>query len=287
MKCWVCDSNSMSFYREGQSSISEDDLLITDSRYGMTLPLFKCLQCGFLQCDTEKLDDLYERLEDKVYIESSEQREKQFNYLLNKTLPHENNGICPNAYNILDVGAGTGLFVKLAMERGFEVSGIEPSSYLANYAISQGLPVTNSAIPDYAADSFDAIYMTDVLEHVANPLPLLLEYTKTLKNGGVLFVTVPNVSSAIARLMRKNWWHYRLAHVGYYNKKTLNHLFERAGFALNRYHPVRWYFKAEYAFERAAKYLPFLREKDCPKVLTDLFIPISFGDSILAAYKKQ
>jgi SAM-dependent methyltransferase len=270
----------MSLYRRGKEGIKAEDLRITDSRYGLTLPIYKCRDCGFLQCDTGDVSDLYEQLEDVEYIESSEQRKKQLGFLLKQTLP-----FIPTS-KILDVGAGTGLFVQLAIEYGLEASGIEPSAFLANYAASQGLPVVNSSVPNYPPDSFDAVYMTDVLEHIADPGSLLLAYNKILKQDGILFVTTPDVSSVLARVMRNRWWHYRLAHIGYYNKKTLKHLMLRTGFELKKYLPIKWYFTGEYVFERLGQYLPFLRGKCCPKALKNLMIPISFGDSILAVYTK-
>ena len=226
----------MSLYREGQKNISVQDLNITDSRYGLTLPLYKCHECGFLQCEIDSLDTLYEQLEDTGYIESFEQREKQFEFLLKKTLPCIDGFVAGgdnSNLKILDVGAGTGLFVKCALEYGLSAQGIEPSTYLADYAISQRLPVVNASTPDYAPHTFDAIYMTDVLEHIADPLPLLRAYNKTLKNGGVIFMTTPNVTSFLARIMGKRWWHYRLAHVGYYNKNTLNSIMLGGGQAFH------------------------------------------------------
>jgi len=272
----------MSLYRRGKDGIGTEDLRITDSRYGLTLPIYKCRDCGFLQCDTGDVSNLYEQLEDVEYIESSEQRKKQLSFLLKQTLPF----ILSPSPRILDVGAGAGLFVQLAIEHGLEAQGIEPSAFLANYAIKQGLPVINSSMPDYPPDSFDAVYMTDVLEHIAAPASLLLAYNKILKPGGVLFATTPDASSTLARVMRSRWWHYRLAHIGYYNKKTLNHLMSKTGFELKKYLPVKWYFTGEYVFERLGQYLPFLRGKCCPKALKSLMIPVSFGDSILAVYTK-
>jgi len=281
MKCWVCGSGEMIFKRDGKTSVEKDDFLITDSRYGVTRPLYKCKECGFLQCDTESLDDLYEQLEDAEYIESSEQRLKQFDYLLKKTMPFIKTG-----RDILDIGAGAGMFVKLALEKGLNAKGIEPSTYLANHAISRGLPVINTSCPDFPDNSFDAVYMTDVIEHIADPLPLLRTYCKLLKPGGAIFISTPNVSSFLSRLMGKRWWCYRYAHIGYYDKKTLNLISEKAGFKLKRRLTVRWYFKAEYAYERFVQYIPFLRKSKCPKFMRNIFIPASFGDSILAVYIK-
>jgi 2-polyprenyl-3-methyl-5-hydroxy-6-metoxy-1,4-benzoquinol methylase len=293
MQCWVCGSNNIPLYHKGKNviGIRTEDLRITDSRYGLTLPIYKCRSCGFLQCDIGDLSGLYEQLEDKEYIESSEQRKKQLGFLLKRTLPYipgcgGRSGALP-ASKILDVGAGAGLFVESALERGLDAQGIEPSAFLANYAAARGLPVINASAPNYPPDSFDAVYMTDVLEHIADPANLLLAYNKILKPGGPLFVTTPDVSSALARVMGKRWWHYRLAHVGYYNKKTLKHIMAGTGFELRKYLPVKWYFTGEYVFERLGQYVSFLRGKHCPKALGSLMISVSFGDSILAVYTKK
>ena len=288
MICWVCESNNMFLYRRGKERIGAEDLRITDSKYGLTLPMYKCRDCGFLQCDTGDVSDLYEQLEDVEYIESSEQRKRQLGFLLRQTLPFiPVKDKSTTGARILDVGAGIGLFVQLAIEHGLEAQGIEPSAFLANYAVSHGLPVVNSSVPNYPPNSFDAVYMTDVVEHIADPASLLLTYNKILKSGGALFVTTPNVSSTLARVMRNRWWSYRLEHIGYYNKKTLKRLMSRTGFDLKKYLPVKWYFTGEYVFERLGQYIPFLRGKCCPKALKKLMIPISFGDdSILAVYIK-
>jgi 2-polyprenyl-3-methyl-5-hydroxy-6-metoxy-1,4-benzoquinol methylase len=280
----------MSFYRNGETNIKAEDLRITDSRYGLTLPMYKCCVCGFLQCDTNNLSDLYEQLEDTEYIESSEQRKKQLAFLLKQTLPFlpvRTKGNGNTDVKILDVGAGTGLFVQLALEHGLAAQGIEPSAFLANYAVSQVLPVINSSVPCFPSDNFDAIFMTDVLEHITDPASLLFAYNKILKSGGVLFVTTPNVSSALARFMKNRWWHYRLAHIGYYNKKTLEKLMIRTGFELKRYLPVRWCFTGAYIFERLGQYLSLLHGKRCPQIIKNLMVSITFGDSLLAVYQKR
>jgi 2-polyprenyl-3-methyl-5-hydroxy-6-metoxy-1,4-benzoquinol methylase len=274
----------------GGKDIKPEDLRITDSRYGLTLPMYKCHSCGFFQCDTNDLTNLYEQLEDMEYIKSLEQRKKQLGFLLKQTLPFLSFKIkddSNSALKILDVGAGAGPFVQLALKYGLSAQGIEPSAFLANYAISQGLPVINSKVPEYPPENFDAIYMTDVLEHIVDPASWLLEYNKVLKPDGVLFVTTPNVSSVLAKVMRNSWWHYRLAHIGYYNKKTLRYLMERTGFEFKRYLPVKWYFTGRYIFERLGKYLPFLYNKCCPKIFENIIVSVSFGDSLLAVYTKK
>jgi 2-polyprenyl-3-methyl-5-hydroxy-6-metoxy-1,4-benzoquinol methylase len=142
-------------------------------------------------------------------------------------------------------------------------------------------------MPSFSDNCFDAIYMTDVLEHISNPLPLLKLYAKALKPGGVIFVTTPNIYSTLACVLKKRWWHYRLAHVGYYNKKTLKRVMSEAGLSLQCHQPVKWCFTYGYIHERLSQYLPFLHKINCPKLLKDRIFSISLRDSILAVYMKS
>jgi hypothetical protein len=56
--------------------------------------------------------------------------------------------------------------------------------------------------------------------------------------------------------MSKRWWHFRVAHVGYFSPKTLKAAFARAGFEIESVEYYKWRFSMGYLAERAAKYLP-------------------------------
>ena len=280
MVCWVCGTEQVNKWRDGVAAINSDDLKITDMRYGLTLPLYRCNKCGFVFANVRNLSNLYEELIDNEYVKSALQREKQLNRLLKQT-----KAFLPGK-TILDVGAGNGLFVKLAKAEGYNMHGLEPSRFLAEQAQAEGLPIRNTAIPDYSLNMFDAIYMTDVIEHIAEPLPLLKQYVECLKDGGVLVIVTPNISSLTARMMGKRWWHFRIAHVGYYNKRTLEALLRQANLRLIRYLTPVWFFSAGYALERLGQYVPFLKSKKPLISLSRIFIPITFGDSILGIFQK-
>ncbi|MDR0936282.1 MAG: class I SAM-dependent methyltransferase [Oscillospiraceae bacterium] len=164
--------------------------------------------------------------------------------------------------------------------------GIEPSKYFLKVAKDSGIPLISPEELD-PAELFDAVYLTDVIEHVSEPLSFVKFYAEHLRSGGVMFVTTPNVSSPVAKILGKRWWHYRIAHIGYFNKKTLNALFESAGLELVKYLPVRWYFSMDYILERLSSYLPILKGKHFPRGFGNVIIPVNFGDSILAVYKKS
>lgn len=130
MKCWVC--GMVDFSPVGgmdDLSLQPESFKITDAHYGVSLPRYRCKSCGFIQCDTTDVTSYYEQLKDEEYIESSGQRALQFEKLLKTVEPY-----IRKRGNLLDIGAGSGIFLREAMKHGFSVTGIEPSEYLVNQA---------------------------------------------------------------------------------------------------------------------------------------------------------
>jgi SAM-dependent methyltransferase len=70
---------------------------------------------------------------------------------------------------------------------------IHPSSGDLKEISKTGLP--------YPDDHFDAVILSEVLEHLnGNPLPVLQEINRILKNDGVVYITTPNQVSLINRI---------------------------------------------------------------------------------------
>lgn len=96
---------------------------------------------------------------------------------------------------ILDVGAGPGLFLSVAKERGWDVYGTEVSTLAVaeaekHFEISLFLGQLEEA--SFGANSFDVVTLWHVFEHVPSPSRVLEEAKKILKNRGILVIEVPN-----------------------------------------------------------------------------------------------
>lgn len=136
---------------------------------------------------------------------------------------------------LLDVGTGWGYLLDVAAASGFDVHGIDTSAAAA-YKTAERFPgrVMARSIEDarFAGASFDVITMTDVIEHVADPVGLMREVSRVLRPGGLLFIITPDTDSWSHRLLGGQWFQYKYEHVTYWNRATLERLLAPFGFSI-------------------------------------------------------
>lgn len=140
----------------------------------------------------------------------------------------------PGKGRILDIGCATGFFLDAARQRGWDPYGVELSEYSSGIARRKigGDRIITGRVEEAAFNdaAFDAIIMTDVIEHVCDVRSFLLEVTRILKPGGVISITTPNPASLSCRLLGKNWPHYKLEHLMYYTPEALELLLAPMGY---------------------------------------------------------
>ena len=117
-------------------------------------------------------------------------------------------GLPPGAgRRLLDVGCGSGEFLLRMRERGWDVLGVEPDPVAAAAARRGGLDVRDGMLDDAAFpdESFDAIVLSHVIEHVHDPIALLRECGRVLRPGGTLVLMTPNLESVGHRRFGADW----------------------------------------------------------------------------------
>ena len=129
--------------------------------------------------------------------------------------------------------------------------------------------------------------MIDVLEHVNDPVSILEEISKRLDDDGIVVIITPDVSSFAARLMGWKWWHYRLAHIIYFDIHTLDKLLKTAGLERIYTKYASWYFSIAYLFQRLGKYIPLLSYFKIPKFISGSIIKLNLFDSRMIVLKKN
>ncbi|MGH8487961.1 MAG: HAD-IA family hydrolase [Gammaproteobacteria bacterium] len=257
--CWICGSRNVVHWKDRniERRLEPADFRITDHRYGTTLSLARCRDCGFIFSDDEEVRDLtafYEALDDPEYEETQDTRLRQMRWLLSSTL-----ALKPGARTLLDVGAGTGLLVAEARRRSLDAVGIEPSRKLVELGRRMNdAPLILGVLPhpELSSRRFDVVLLVDVIEHVSDPVALLRQAAALLSPGGVLVLVTPDAGSIAARLLGRRWWHFRLAHVGYFSARSLERLVENSGLVILERHRAKWFFPVAYLAERLSVYLP-------------------------------
>lgn len=144
---------------------------------------------------------------------------------------------------LLDVGAGPGLLVALAGERGWVARGLELNPWAAEYARSQlGADVSvgrleQAQLPDA---SFEAVTMLDLIEHLADPGATLAEAARVTAPGGALALLTPDAGSVVSRAMGRRWPEAQRApeHMVLFSVRGLSTLLRRHGWAPAGWHSV-------------------------------------------------
>jgi len=284
-KCRVCENTDLVLAKPSdlQGDLNSTDFEITDKNYGHTLAIYRCSRCDFLQCsDLDDVLQFYEDMDDEDYEDTRDQRALQARALIGSIRKHRGSG------TLLDVGAGSGILVEQAIASGFDACGIEPSVGLHRRAIQRNLPVVNGVLPSAEITGvYDIVTLIDIIEHVAEPYDLLQQAEKVMARDGILVVVTPDVRSLAARIMGWRWWHFRIAHIGYFNRNNLERLLDRANLVVVQATRPSWYFPADYLFDRVMSYLPEKLRIRAPRFLKRINVPLNLLDSMMLVCRRK
>jgi methionine biosynthesis protein metW len=170
----------------------------------------------------------------KTFIEKIYQYVKK--YMLQKkiNLIHK---YTKNKGKILDIGAGTGDFLKIAQENGWKITGIEPERKARNRAEEKGVLLEENQ--EKINDKYDVITMWHVLEHIPDLENQIIFLKNHLTDNGILVIAVPNYKSKDAQIYKQFWAAFDVPrHIWHFSKKSIQLIFEEKGFNLIETKPM-------------------------------------------------
>jgi 2-polyprenyl-3-methyl-5-hydroxy-6-metoxy-1,4-benzoquinol methylase len=129
--------------------------------------------------------------------------------------------------NVLDIGAGIGIFLSAMKERGWEVKGVEPDEEARKKAQQLfGMALDEpSALFRLQKGRYDAITLWHVLEHVHELHAYMEQLKELLAADGKIFIAVPNYLSADAAAYRNYWAAYDVPrHLYHFSPKAIEKL---------------------------------------------------------------
>lgn len=142
----------------------------------------------------------------------------------------------------LDIGSGYGFFTAAALRAGFRVTAMSPGVWENNiFEQMNGFRPIESFFEDVDfTQQFDLVILSQVLEHMENPLGELSHVRSILSPHGVVAIAVPSFDSLMVKMLksRDSCCVTPPRHVNYFSRRGLSMLLARAGFDVVRYQSI-------------------------------------------------
>lgn len=302
VRCELCGCNHQEVvYRTGRGdydNMAQQSYLITEQNPITPSRIVKCAKCGLIfalpkESEQNRLLSFYIEMVDDRYVEEEVGRMATARHTIKKL-----NRFRKYGSRLLDVGCCTGFLLDEAKKAGWEVYGVEPSKWAADYAKEKfHLDIYNTTLEKAKFDSkyFDVVIMQDTIEHLLNPKEVLIEIGRILKPTGILYINTPDIESLASHILKIRWWGINQFTFYYFSKDTLNKLLESVGFKSISWSLYTRTFSLKYLTQRFKNYnrpiyrlLMFLFDVGrCAKLESRLF-RINLGDEIeVFACKKE
>ena len=192
---------------------------------------------GYLETTPQPLvEKLPEYYKSENYISHTNAKrnlfEKTYHVIRNMALKRKLkliNSFSSEEKNLLDIGCGTGAFLKTAKDDGWEVFGIEPNEKARDIANKscEGSVFNIEKLEVFKAQSFDVITLWHVLEHLPNLHAQVLILKTLLKPNGTLVIAVPNYKSYDAKYYKNFWAAYDVPrHLWHFSRESILRLFK-------------------------------------------------------------
>jgi len=152
---------------------------------------------------------------------------------------------------LLDIGCGTGDFLKVCQRSGWKVNGVEPNKKARKIAFEK-LKNNSADKINFNLESdisfyldkeirFDVISMWHVLEHVPDLKSYISNLKKLLKPGGVLIIAVPNFKSYDAKYYKQFWAAFDVPrHLWHFSQKSIRLLFSKQKMKVVKIMPMKF-----------------------------------------------
>lgn len=238
--CPVCKKDQLSHF------LDCTDHYATQEKYA----LYKCDHCGFILTQDHPVESEMGRYYDvESYVSHSDTKDG----IVNRIYHEARSWMLKQKYkmvvkqsgmdkgSILDIGCGTGYFLGLMKNKGWNVDGVEISPVARSSAQKRlEKPIAGNMFDlENDAKTYDVISLWHVMEHLHDLDRTFELLDKKLKKGGLLIVALPNADSVDANHYKEYWGAYDVPrHVWHFNPKTFGLLANDKGYSVDSIAPM-------------------------------------------------
>lgn len=205
----------------------ENDILITQPQ-----PSAENLPKYYQSEDYISHTDSTKKLSDKLY-------QGVKNLMLQKKVKLIESLVNSSNKSLLDVGAGTGDFLKTAKQKNWKVRGVEPNAQARNLAQQKEINLVEEISLVDSSEKFEVITLWHVLEHIPDLEIQIEKFYSLLKENGYLIIAVPNFKSYDAQYYKEFWAAYDVPrHLWHFSKEGIERLMKNHHFQLQKTLPL-------------------------------------------------
>jgi 2-polyprenyl-3-methyl-5-hydroxy-6-metoxy-1,4-benzoquinol methylase len=243
--------------------------------YGPTVPIMACTGCGLMRRGWMTS----ERDKHDPFIDYTGGIERLIRQRGEKEVAHQNDFLriserleefLPNKGRLLEVGCAMGTTLNGFREKGWYVLGVEPEKWTSEIAKDRyGLEVISAPFQEAGLpkESFDAILLLHVIEHVSDPFTSLCDLAGLLRQEGYLVLETPRYDTLMFKILRGRERSVIPQHLHYFTRESMQMLCRHAGFEVVRVEAVG----RTLTLDRLSFYLAkFLGSRRATKLITSL-----------------
>jgi len=239
-QCPVCGSNQFKPF------ITCNDFFVSGEQFEIR----ECNDCGFkFTVNAEDEENIGRYYQSEEYISHSNTSKglinavyhRVRNYMLGRKRRLVEKATGLKTGRLLDVGTGTGFFLNEMKKNGWQVSGTEKSDDTRDFAKKEfGVEIGEpEQLFQFKNESFDAITLWHVLEHVHRLDENMQTFGKLLNPAGKLIIAVPNHTSYDARHYKQFWAAWDVPrHLWHFGPEQMKLFGEKYGFQLQSLHTM-------------------------------------------------
>lgn len=245
-KCYLCEMDNKKLIYKQEDSLAVDLINCVkkadDIQFLSAIRnyLCKCNHCGLFFLD-KRLDAIALSRMYQLWYEYGYRKLMEYPNYTQERLDEFGSRFFPaisqyakTKKKVLDVGCGSGLFLKICNQQGLSCYGIEFDDCAAKLAINNSdAKVFVGAFQNYKTnEKFDIISMLDYIEHSEEPLEDLKCVYNLLADDGILFLRTPNINSLQSKVLKHKWYGIISLHLIYFDMQTMRAILDKAGFEI-------------------------------------------------------
>ena len=205
---------------------------------GPTVPIIACTGCGLMRqgwvSEKVKNDAIFVDYAGGVERFTRQRKEKEAAHIGDfLRIADRLEELLPNTRRLLEIGCAMGTTLNGFRERGWQVLGVEPEKWTADIARSKyGLEVISAPFQEAGLpnESFDAILLLHVIEHVSDPFKSLCDMAELIRPGGYLVLETPRYDTPTFKILRGRERSVIPQHLHYFTRKSMLMMCRQANF---------------------------------------------------------